>query len=133
MHCFNLWIAGRVVRLSRRLARPWPDLAAIVFPAECVPLLVAVIAAALLPGMVGLFAGLAAATLGVAFAMLGLAVIHSLTRNRSGRGLILTCTYASLAFLGWPALILALIGLAEALFGLRGRAGQRGPPALPPT
>jgi hypothetical protein len=133
VQCFNLWLAARVVRLSGRLRRPWPDIAAIAFPLTCVPLLAFAVAAALLPGIAGLVASLFAATLAAAFAMLGLAVIHALTRNRQARGLILSGTYATVAILGWPALLLALVGLAETMFGLRRRAIRKRPPTLPLT
>src|SRR5690606_37991029 len=37
----NLWLAGRVARISGRLARPWPDLAELRFPPRA-PMLLAV-------------------------------------------------------------------------------------------
>lgn len=127
----NLWLAGRIVKLSGRLTRPWPDLKAIAFPTSSALLLALAFAAALLPGIVGLMASLFAATLAMAFTLLGLAVIHALTRDRKGRRLILSGTYATLVLLGWPALILMLVGLAETVFGLRIRDAQGRPPALP--
>src|SRR5690606_16040449 len=40
----NLWLAGRVARLSGRLTRPWPDLGDIRFPAQAPLLLAAAVA-----------------------------------------------------------------------------------------
>src|SRR5499426_2503955 len=41
---FNLWLAARIVRISGRLARPWPDLAALSLPPLSAGLLAAAIA-----------------------------------------------------------------------------------------
>jgi hypothetical protein len=125
----NLWLAGLVVRLSGRLRRPWPDLTALSFPPLAAVLYGAFLAAALLPGLPGLLAGLFAATLTMAFAMVGFAVTHTVTRGMHGRAAVLWGAYGSVFFLLWPVLIIAIIGVAETLFGLRGRLSGRGPPA----
>ncbi len=53
----------------------------------------------------------------MAFCMQGLAVIHVLTRGVGGRGAILGTLYAVFIILpGWPAVICALLGLADSLF-----------------
>ena len=41
---FNLWLAARVVKISGRLRRPWPDLASLTLPASTTGLLAAAIA-----------------------------------------------------------------------------------------
>ena len=76
---------------------------------------------------------LVAATLAIAFALLGLAVIHAVTRHRASRPIILAGAYAFIAVQGWPILIATLLGLAESLLGLRARTAKRGPPAAPKT
>src|SRR5690606_18788375 len=45
----NLWLAGRVARLSGRLARPWPDLGEIRFPPRAPLLLAVAVAGTFLP------------------------------------------------------------------------------------
>jgi hypothetical protein len=125
----NLWLAGLIVRLSGRLRRPWPDLTALSFPPLAAVLYGAFLAAALLPGLPGLFAGLFAATLTTAFAMVGFAVMHTTTRRMHGRAAVLWGAYGCVLFLLWPVLIATIIGVAETLFGLRGRFSRRGPPA----
>src|SRR5262245_21039321 len=128
----NLWLAGRIVNLSGRLRRPWPDLSALALPPLALALLAAAIAGALLPDMPGVLAGILAASLLAAFVMVGFAVLHALTRGFSHRGLILGGTYAAVLVLLWPVLAIALLGLADAALDLRHRlAGRRGPPALP--
>jgi hypothetical protein len=124
----NLWLAGQAVRLSGRLQRPWPDLTALSLPVLAAVLYGTSLAGAFLPGLTGIVAGLFAATLTTAFAMVGCAVLHTLTRGLQGRTAILWGTYACVFFLVWPLLVMTVIGVAETLFDLRGRFSRRGPP-----
>jgi hypothetical protein len=125
----NLWLAGQVVRMSGRLRRPWPDLTALSFPPPAAVLYGAFLAGALLPGLPGLAAGLLAAPLSTAFAMVGLAVMHTATRGMRGRAAVLWGAYGCVFFLLWPVVVMTIIGVAETLFGLRGRFSRRSPPA----
>jgi len=127
----NLWIAGRVVTLSGRLKRPWPDIPAMTFPRYAPALLAAAAIVSFLPDLAGLIASLFAATLLVAFTMLGFAVLHALTRGLRGRTAMLSGAYAFVLVLGWPALAAVLVGLAESVFHWRDRMPQRGPPVAP--
>ena len=127
----NLWIAGRVVKLSGRLKRPWPDIPAMTFPRYAPALLAAAAIASFMPDLAGLIASLFAATLLVAFTMLGFAVLHALTRGLRGRSAMLSGAYAFVAVLGWPALVAVLVGLAESIFRWRDRMPQPGPPVAP--
>jgi hypothetical protein len=44
---------------------------------------------------------------------------------------VLPTVYAATIVLGWPVLVLSLLGLAEAAFNIRHRvARKRGPPSL---
>jgi hypothetical protein len=129
----NLWLAGLVVRLSGRLRRPWPDLAALSFPPLAAAAYGACLAFALLPGLPGLFARLLAATLTMAFAMVGLAVTHVVTRTMRGQAALLLGLYGALFLLFLPVtLVMAVLGLTETLFGLRERLSRRGPPQVKP-
>jgi hypothetical protein len=126
----NLWLAGLVVKLSGRLTRPWPDLAMLAFPPFATAIYGALLlAGALLPDVAGLVAGLFAATLTMAFALIGFAVIHTATRHMRGRAVMLSGAYGCVVLLIWPVLVMTLIGVAETLFGLRVRSSRRGPPA----
>src|SRR5919197_1978574 len=130
---FNLWLAARIVKISGRLTRPWPDLAALTLPAPSVGLLAAAIAGSFVPDLVGVLSGAFAASLLMAFAILGFAVPHAITRGSSSRAVVLAAVYAATIVLGWPLLALSLLGLAEAAFNIRNRvARKRGPPALRP-
>jgi hypothetical protein len=117
----NLWLAARIARASSRLARPWPDLGAMRFPAQAPLLLAAAIAGTFLPGLLGVVAALFSATLLVAYAVLGLAVIHGATRAVAARPIILTATWVAVFVLGWPILAATLLGLADHFIDVRGR------------
>ena len=128
---FNLWLAARVVKISGRLRRPWPDLSGLTLPASSSGLLAAAIAGSFLPDLFGILSGAFAASLLMAFATLGFAVLHAITRGTNSRTVVLAAVYAATLILGWPVLALSLLGLAEAAFNIRNRvARKRGPPSL---
>ncbi len=127
----NLWLAGRITLASGRLVRPWPDFSQLRLPASATFALLAAMAAAFLDGFPGLLAGGFAGALTIAFALVGLAVAHSLTRGSAWRNFILTALYASLVlYTPGIALLLAVVGLAETIFAYR-EGGERPPPADP--
>jgi hypothetical protein len=129
----NLWLAGRVVRLSGRLRRPWPDLSGMTFP-RYAPLLVgAAIVGSFLSGVIGIGASVLGASLLMAYALLGFAVLHSITRGLASRSFVLAGVYAAVAVFYWPILIMTLLGLAETALDIRGRVARRRPPAPPTT
>jgi hypothetical protein len=127
----NLWLAARAVKVSGRLKRPWPDLSALTFPASASGLLAAAIAGSFLPDLLGILSGALAASLLMAFAILGFAVLHAITRGLASRTVLLGGTYAATIVLGWPILAMTILGLADTVFDFRGRfASKRGPPSL---
>jgi hypothetical protein len=129
LNAINLWLAARIVRLSSRLRRPWPDLSTIALPASAPALLAAAVAGLLLPDLAGVLAGVLAASLLIAFALVGFAVLHAITRGMNNRGLALGAAYAAVAVVGWPILGMSLLGLADTAFHIRARAAAtRGPP-----
>jgi hypothetical protein len=128
----NLWLAGTVVRLSGRLKRPWPAISAMAFPPYAPILLAVAVAGAFLPDLIGIVSSVLGATLMAAYTVLGLAVLHAITLGLVGRGFMLTGTYFSIMLFGWPSLLMAMLGLAETMFGIRARiARRRGPPVAP--
>jgi hypothetical protein len=129
-YLLNLWLAARIVKISGRLSRPWPDLAAMTFPQSALGLTALAITASFLPDLFGILSGAWAASLVMAFVILGFAVLHSTTRGMTGRPAVLGGVYAASLVLGWPLLILGMAGVAETIFGIRARVGrkQRHPP-----
>jgi hypothetical protein len=127
----NLWLAARIVKISDRLTRPWPDLPALALPASSSGLLAAAVAGSFLPDLAGIISGAFAASLLMAFAILGFAVLHTITRGTASRPFVLGGVYAAAALIGWPVLVVSILGLAETAFDIRGRvANKRGPPRL---
>jgi Predicted membrane protein (DUF2232) len=134
---FNLWLAGRVVKLSGRLRRPWPSISAMRFPAYAPAALGLAVVCSFLPEMIGISSRTLAASLMMAHVLLGLAVIHAVTIGIARRGFILGSIYAAIVLsswlVGWLLLFIGLIGVTDALFDLRGLiARTRGPPAAHP-
>lgn len=126
----NIWLAGKVVAFSGRLRRPWPDLRALRLPALSAAGLAAALAASFIGGLPGIAGGVFSASLLMAFAVLGFAVLHSITRGIDARAFVLAGIYAAVLVFGWPVLALALLGLSEIAFDIRARiARRRGPPA----
>ena len=125
----NMWLAGLVTRASKRLIRPWPDLAETRLP-RSMPIAFAVaVALTFLPGFLGLIASGFASAFMFAFLLVGLAVLHSVTRGMGARVMILSAVYASLVFLNpFSGIVVAMIGLAEPISPLR-----RKPPSQPPS
>jgi hypothetical protein len=133
----NLWLAGRIVKISGRLQRPWPSLSAMRFPAFAPAMLGVAVAGSFLPDLVGIAASTLAATLMIAHVLLGLAVVHAVTIGLSGRGMILGSVYGAIvvfsAPIRWPLLVIGLLGMSDALFDLRGMIlRRRAPPATHP-
>ncbi len=132
MLVINTVIAGKIVVRSGRTARPWPDLATTELPRGLLLITLALTLAGLvLPGIVGLFAGLFATTFLFAYFLQGLAVMHVVTRGRPARSLILSFVYFSVLLLSFPGLVIVLVGLLDGLMNIRRRFAA--PPAPPPA
>lgn len=131
---FNLWLAGRVTLASGQLGRPWPDLAAITYPAGTPLAFGAMLLATLLAGYPGLAASAFAGGLFIAYLLLGLAILHYTTRGQPWRPLALWILYGSLFVVNiWIGIVIAMLGLAETVLQLRARAAARpGPPPSRP-
>lgn len=121
----NLWLAGRVVKFSGRLVRPWPDIPAMGFPPIAAAALGAAVAVTFTGGLLAILASIVTASLIMAYAVLGFAVLHAVTRGQASRPFLLGGIYASVIVFGWPVLMLAVLGLVETFFGLRARAAAR--------
>jgi Predicted membrane protein (DUF2232) len=127
---FNLWLAARVLRMFGRLKRPWPDLTAIRLPAATPFALAAALAASFAPGIPGLVATLLAGSVLYAYAAVGFAVMHDITRDLNGRAVMLIGMYATVIVLNWPIVFMGLLGLIDTALDLRARvAAARGPPS----
>ena len=127
----NLWLAAKITATSGRLHRPWPDLKSVALPPLTLAALCVAIAFCFSGGLPAILAQIASAALMIAYALTGLAVLHTLTLALKNRALWLGCAYAIMAAFGWPVLAMAALGLADAFFGLRRRYLRAKPPPLP--
>jgi len=110
----NFWGAGHVTRVSGQLTRPWPDLAAITLPRVATIGFAAAMALTFVPGIFGLAASAFASALLFAHMLVGLAIVHYVSRGSAMRPLLLTALYAALVLLSpFSGLLVALAGLAE--------------------
>lgn len=125
----NLYLAGRIVRVSGRLRRPWPDLSDMRFPGAAHAAFAVALAVSFLPGLIGSAAAIVSAAMMMAYGILGFSVLHAVTRQNRGRVFILTGAYFAVLVIGWPILLMTLIGLADAIFDFRARFAKGPPPA----
>jgi hypothetical protein len=131
MLTFNLWLAAKIAAMSGRLHRPWPDLKSIALPTATIAALFAAVACCFSGGLLAILAQILTAGLSLAYAMSGFAVLHTLTLAMKSRALWLGCAYAIVAGFAWALLAVALLGVADAVFGLRQRYLRERPPPLP--
>lgn len=127
----NLWLAGRIVRTSGRLRRPWPDLRGVEVPRSTLIVLAVALALSLTGGMLAASAKMVTGAFLAAHMMVGFAVLHVVTGSMMGRSIWLGLAYASIPFFWWPAVPIALLGLFEDVFGIRRRFHR--PPQQPPA
>jgi membrane-associated HD superfamily phosphohydrolase len=131
MLTLNLWLAAKIAATSGRLHRPWPDLRNTALPMTTVAVLVAAIVCCFSGGLLGILAQVLTTGMSIAYALTGFAVLHTLTLAMKSRALWLGCVYAIVVGFAWALLAIALLGLADAVFGLRQRYLRGSPPPLP--
>lgn len=126
---FSLWLSGRVTLAAGRLARPWPDLSRMELPLGSALVLAAATGLGFAGGEIGLVASCISGAFRFAFALLGLSVLHYVTRPSPWRSFILAALYIALFVLSQPTLlVLTLIGLAETVFRYRALKRRDAPP-----
>ncbi|WP_232628850.1 DUF2232 domain-containing protein [Methylobacterium sp. Leaf118] len=109
-----LWAAARIVQVSGRLHRPWPDLPATAMPRSVLLVLAGAVLLALAPGYVGMLGIALIGALSAAFALQGLAAFHDRSRGRPGRLALLIGLYVVLFLTqGVAMLALVLFGIAD--------------------
>jgi hypothetical protein len=126
----NLWLSAKITATSGRLHRPWPDLKSAALPAMTLAVLCVAIAFTFAGGLLAILARLVVTALMMAYAFAGFAVLHTLTLKLKRRALWLGCTYAVTVMLIWPIAAMMLLGLADAVFGIRQRYSQVKPPPV---
>ena len=126
----NMWSAAKIVTVSGRAIRPWPDLTMMSYPGPLALGFVVSLLGIFTPGIAGIIAtGFAGAFL-VAYLLLGLVVLHVLARKSPFRHIMLASLYLGILLFGWAALLVALIGIGDPMLKLRERSLAKG--AAPP-
>ncbi len=130
---FNLWLAAKITLASGKLPRPWPDISAMRFPRSTPLALAASSALTLVPGYVALGASAVSGALYFAYVLMGLAIIHYITRGQPWRPFALWILYAALLVLNTGvSVIIALLGLADGFVSIRQPPAKPPPRAAPP-
>jgi hypothetical protein len=129
----NLWLAAKITATSGRLHRPWPDMKSAALPAMTLAALSLALALCFTGGLLAMLGQIASAALMMAYALIGFAVLHTLTLAMKSRALWLSGTYAVVLVFGWPAVAMVGLGLADAIFGFRERYLQRRTPPPAPV
>jgi len=125
---FYLWAAARIVRISGRLMRPWPDLPSTKMPRSCLGALAVAGLLSFAPGYAGVLGVALVGAFTAVFALQGLAAFHDRSRGRPGRGLMLFAMYMVLFVTQGIALIaLTLFGLADTALDRRRPKGPVAP------
>jgi hypothetical protein len=129
-YALNLYAAGRVAMVSGRLKRPWPDLSALRFPKIAPALFAIALALWFMPGIPGMAGGIVSGAFIMAYAMMGFAVLHEITRNLGIRPFVLAGAYFVVMAAVWPIFFMTLLGLADSIFDFRKGVTAGKPPAI---
>jgi hypothetical protein len=127
----NLWLAAKITATSGRLLRPWPNIKTAALPAITLAVLSLALALCFAGGLLAMLGQIASAALMTAYALIGFAVLHTLTLAMRARALLLSGAYAVVLLFGWPVLAMVGLGLADAVFGFRQRYLRRRIPPSP--
>ncbi|MEO1264389.1 MAG: DUF2232 domain-containing protein [Pseudomonadota bacterium] len=125
---FNLWLGGRIAQQSGQLTRPWPDMTTAVLPRGFSIIMMVAILVSFVGGYIGLIANGLLWSCVMAYVLIGLAIIHQVTRGQPIRGLALVLLYLAIILLIPVAIVVAVIGLAEPFSPLRRRHLETDPP-----
>ncbi len=128
----NFWLASKIITASGRSIRPAFKLSTLTYPRILPLALVGALALTFLPGIVHIIALAGTASITIAFMLMGLVVIHTITPNVPARIVFLGALYVTIfIMLKFAYLGLALLGIAETIFGIRHRFSSSGPPSSP--
>ncbi|MDA8625129.1 YybS family protein [Alphaproteobacteria bacterium] len=116
----NLQIAQAILVRMKRNLRPQEVYDRLQLPRGLiVPLLMCMGGAALLPGWPAILSAALAAMILAAYFLLGLAIIHAISRHWNGRGLLLVTLYFLIFVMAWVIIPVSLMGLLDTRFDFR--------------
>jgi hypothetical protein len=124
----DLWLGALVARKSGRLTRPEEPVWTVALPFQTALAFVVALALSFLAAPLGDIAAVLTGATACALALVGLAVLHTVTIGNNSRRFLLFGTYFLLVFFGFPIVLFAALGLAETLLHLRARRFRGSPP-----
>lgn len=119
-------LAQNLLARAGKSLRPTPAYSQIELPRWLEFAFLIAIIAAFLPGTLGMLGRNASPLLSTPFFLLGLAVIHTLSRRIAARGAVLVALYFLLALVSWLSAVVVLVGLVEQWTSLRQRFSAQG-------
>jgi hypothetical protein len=126
-----LWLAAKVVAVSKRLPRPWPPMPELAMPRSVLGALLLALVLVQFGGFIGALGYSLCGAFFMAFTFQGLARIHDRTRGKQGRAFLLAGLYVLLLLTqGIMIVALSLFGLADTIFGFRRIGAKPKPPTL---
>ncbi len=129
---WNMGIAERLVRRRMGMKRPKDNIPAdIGLPRSALIIFAAALVVAIAIPSLQSIAFVITGTLGMAIAMIGLAVLHYFTWGLKARSQILFFAYVMLIAVSLPIFLFLIVGLVELLLLLRARDPNRIPPNTP--
>jgi hypothetical protein len=126
---FDLWLGSLVARGSGRASRRPDPLWSTELPVALLPAFVIAAVFAFFPGLIGELGKLVAGAAFGGFVLVGLAILHALTRGSISRMPILVLAYILLIFSGLLAVFVALVGATDPFVRLRSRRQTLQPPS----
>ncbi len=126
MVAINGVLAQTVLTQFKHNRRPSPKYNTLMLPAWITIGLAVAGLVSLVPGQIGLVGQNAAMIMGLPFFFLGLAVIHAISYRFGARSMLLLAVYVILILFGWPAIVVAGLGLIEQWALLRKRFAATG-------
>ena len=119
----NGMLAQAILHRSEHNFRPSPDYQHLELPKALSYLAAGALVLSFAPGNLGFVAGTLAAIAIWPFFIMGLIVVHVISRRLSARFMLLAAFYLFLLGLGWPAALVAGLGLMDQWMGLRRQHG----------
>jgi hypothetical protein len=116
----NMQIAQALLVRVKRNLRPQENYDTLQLPRRLLaPLAIFMAGAALLPGWPATLSAALAAMILAAYFLLGLAIIHAISRHWNGRGLLLAALYFLIFVMAWVIIPVSLMGLLDTRFDFR--------------
>lgn len=121
MTASNAVLAQGVLARFGKAWRPSPDLAALALPLWLSAVLAVAVMLSLLGGAARFYGINMLIVLSVPFCLAGLAVLHAAMRRLPHRQIPLVAFYVLAGLFGWPLVVITVLGVLDAPFGLRRR------------